>query len=294
MICAPFVQVEALFLRAQEAGVSVAIAQDSSSVQKVINPSFQTHWGGRLTVGAHLPQDEWVIAVSFLHYHARVTEEFKGAQFFPTWTHPALTANGGFVDEVRSRWRLHLGWLDLQLTRCWPLSPCVEVSPFVALRGAGIRFKSRIDSQGGTLFPDALDDLSMKNKFWGIGPLVGVESVWRVIGDFGLFARGSCSLLYGSTYLHQDETVTGSMQNRINLFDQFHQIRKIVEMSIGLTLSHCFGCVEWQGNVGWDLSLLFGANQAVHFCNAQMEGKLFGHQGDLILQGLTMSLGIAF
>jgi len=294
---APFIQVEALYFQARETGTSVAIYQQEPSSRlengKVIHPSFKTHFGGRIQGGLFTPEDNWEVSIQFLHYHARVTEEFKEGIFYPTWVHPAKDS-GGYVDQLRSRWRLHLGVLDLMLAKGWDVSACLQLKPYAGLRFAGVRFKSRIDYRGGTLFPGAEEDISMKNKFWGVGPLVGIESLWRLGESFGLFAKAGCSLLYGNTYIHQDEEETGSDQGKIKLYDEFKQTRKIAEMGIGFDLRHCIGCSQLYARVGWQLYFLLGANQALRFVDSSMEGNVVGNLGDLILQGLTFGVGLNF
>lgn len=290
------IQVDALYFQARENGVSYAIEQKKSSpflsCGKVLEPDFKTHWGVKGKFGIDLGHDCWKIWLQFLHYHARVTEEKSDGCFFPTWGHPQRLGEG-YADSVRSRWRLHLGIADLFLSRPWAISDCVELLPYFGLRFAGVRFKSRVDYRGGTLFPGAEEDLSMKNKFLGIGPQLGAEALWHFSHGFSLYTRGSGSLVFGEFYIHQDENRTGESDG-IKFFDEFWQTRFLLEMALGLEFRSCCGCVELYGRVGWELYLFLGQNQSVRFVSETMPGKFVTNQGDLSLQGLSLSFGIGF
>ncbi|NGX37894.1 MAG: hypothetical protein K1000chlam2_01062 [Chlamydiae bacterium] len=280
-----FVQAEALYFQARESGVSYAIVNE-----RVVHPDFQSRFGGRAKIGVDLGHDCWQLWVQFLHYHARTTEKKVGKEFFPTWGHP-LRGAGGHADEVFNRWRLHMGFLDVNLACPWGVSECLELWPFWGLRFAGVRHKLRIDYRGGTLFPGVEEDLSMKNKFWGLGPEMGVEAFWRLNSWLRIFSRGACSLLFGEFYIHQDEESRGKKEaGALKFYDEYDQTKKVLEMSLGLDFQYC----QFYARVGWEIYLLMGQNQLVRFVDESMPGKFVGNLGDLSLHGLSFGLGLKF
>lgn len=290
-IPAPFIQVDALYFQARESGVHYAISADSG---EVIEPDFRYHLGARIKAGFDLHHDEWQLFVQFLHYHARLKEETDQGMFFPTQGLPEK-GSGGYAESVSSQWRLHLGLADLSLARSWIISPVLDLQPYFGFRFAMVRHKSRIDYEGGTLFPGAEEDLFMKNKFWGFGPQMGVETVWRWFPSFGFFLRSACSLLLGEVYFHQDEETTGNREERLRFFNQYPQTRQMVEVALGLDVRHCFTgrCLELYARLAWEMYLLWGQNQQASF-TSNMPGKFFANQGDLTLQGVSFGIGLAY
>ncbi len=282
------VQVDALYFQARENGVSYAMVDG-----KVQNPDFNNRFGARARVGIDLHHDNWQLWAQFFHYHSRISDNRSDKEFSPTWGQPAFNP-GGFVDHVDNLWRLHMGLLDLNLTRCWAVSHCLKLWPFWGLRYSEIRHKLKVNYQGGTLFPGGGEFFSMKNKFWGGGPNFGMETLWHFTDWVGMFARGGCTLSLGMLYIHQDEMIsTGDTQ--FKLIDKFYQTRKILEMALGLDFRYCINCTaELYARIGWEAYLLYGQNQLPYFVDDQMTAKFVNNQGDLSISGLSIGLGICF
>ncbi|NGX46047.1 MAG: hypothetical protein K940chlam2_01229 [Chlamydiae bacterium] len=264
-----------LYWTARETGTAFAIKDG-----RVLHPSFKSHFGFKALLAVPLPHDGWQLALQFTHFHARVTETLSGGTFLPTWTHPAL---GGptTVSEVFSRWRLHLGVGDLILSRCLPISDWLSLTPIVGLRAAGIRFKTRVDYQD--------DDLSMKNKYWGVGPRFGFESEAAFTTHWAFYGRWALSTLWGEYYIHQDEELA---HGKLKYLDGYWAAIAIKEMALGLQWEHYFwkSCASLRLRLGWEMHLFPSQNQWVQFPSGAMPAKTIGNLGGLSLQGLTLGL----
>ncbi len=265
------VEAEALYFNAQETGVSYAIVDE-----RVVNPNFNKRLGARVGIGIELGEESWELGLQFLHYHARVTDRKRG-DLYPCWGHP-LHLNGETFDQAENLWRLHLGFLDATLSKGWSISSCLHLTPFTGLRYAEVRHKLKTDYQG-----TISEKLCFKNKFWGVGPGVGLEGIWRILDYVGIYSRGAFHLVYGQFYIHQD-------MNGIKLFNSFFQTQGMFETAAGLDM-------KWNqlhARIGWELHLLLGQNQLVRFVDDVTVGKFFSHLGDLSMQGLTLSLSLEF
>lgn len=183
------------------------------------------------------------------------------------------------AEEATSRWRLHLGWVDLTLGQRLGL-----LTPYFGLRAAGVRIKSRVNYI--ELGPHANEELSMKNKLWGVGPLMGIALKWPWVDWIGAYAKGATSFLMGSFYIHQDEEDRAAPTLRSKIKNQFDQSVGLWEAAAGLFLRR--GIVE--GRVGWQLYLFSGQNQAIQPTVTHVISNL----GDLSLQGWTLSLLFEF
>ncbi len=255
----PFdIQADALYFQARENGASYAIHEE-----RVLSPDFQSHFGARARVKFVLPHDCWEVMAEFLHFHARTRSEKTGISLW------GFSQDEG---EISNLWRLHMGLADLLLERVWCISPCFSLQPFWGLRYGEIRHKLKQNA-----------DISMKNKFWGVGPEVGFEGVWAFCSWLKLYARSAFSLLFGDLYIHQDIAP-------VKFFDEYSQMKNMLQTALGLRLGG--SCVY--GQVAFELFLLPGQNQLVRFVEENAPGKVVTNQGDLSLHGLSFGLGVEF
>lgn len=279
------VEVDALYFQAREVGVQFAVQKN-----KVLNPDFQTQFGARAKVAFTLPHDNWELWVQFLHFHARTTEEKQGGPFLPTEGIAQLLPEGSAAN-VRSRWRLHLGFFDALLSRSWCVGEALNLWPLFGARIAGIRHKSRIDYGMAA----GVYDLSMKNKFFGGGPYLGANAVWQLTKPVGLFFHAAYSLLVGGFYVHQDEQLIGS-GDKFKILDLHPQIQSVWETAVGLDFRMLVtkSCMELFFTASYELYLLFNQNQQLRFPSSSMPGKMLSNQGSLSLNGLSVGLGLNF
>lgn len=187
-----------------------------------------------------------------------------------------------------------MGLADVAASRYFSVCGCLELWPYFGLRYAEIRHKLRIRYQGGTAFQDATDFVEMKNKFWGLGPIGGLEALWSFNSWLGLFARGAASLPYGKFYVHQNEGLVGQPHD-LDYYNRYHQLAFIVEGALGLDFrfrSDC--CIGFYGRVGWEVYLFLGQNHFARFLSQEIPGKFIAEKGDLSLHGVSLSLGVFF
>jgi hypothetical protein len=266
--------VDLLYWSAQENDLAYAVSEEA-----VKEPHFDSDLGFRLGFCYELPHDRWQIRLSFTHLHTKARHSAEG-ELFPLWAKSNLL-EGSFVDEAEMRWRLHLGLVDLECAKELKVSRCLRISPYVGVRSAWIRQKDKIVYKGGDLFAGGEDEVSMKNKFWGMGPRLGGSTEWILGGCFSLVGNAALSLLYGEFYVHQDEDATVGVLQRVKEHDIFHQSSLVTDLALGL---------QWkrEGTIlrgGYEQHIFFGQNQLLHF-----EGNTIVSSGEpLSLQGWTLS-----
>ena len=277
-----------LYWTARSTGTAFALKETAPGIFKAVNPNFKTHFGVKAMGAVPLCHDGWQLGMQYTHFHARVTETLSDGPYLPTWSHHALVG-AGTVDEVHSRWRLHLGFGDVFLSRCLPISAWLSFTPFAGVRCAGIRFKTRINYLGGTLFPDQEDDLSMKNKFWGVGTRLGFETEAAMTLHLAFYGRWALSSLWGEFYIHQDEE---SNSGKLKYLDEYWTLIAIKEMALGLQWGIYFWkyCASLRLRLGWEMHLFPSQNQWVQFVSSQMPAKTVSNLGGLVLQGLSLGL----
>lgn len=250
---------DALYFQALENGIAYAKHEE-----KILSPDFKTNFGLRAKIQFLLPHDCYEISVQFLHFHARTKTKKEDGEFSSLWSFSSKP-----LFSIDNMWRLHLGLADLFLTRTWKISPCVSLFPFWGFRYGEIRHKLHQN-----------ENVSMKNKFWGIGPQIGCRINWNLWNRFFLFGKNSVSLLYGKFYIHQDIEA-------VKFFDVFRQTAGIYEFALGLSLEK--GNVY--GQIAFEVFIFPSQNQLVRF--GQLSNYA-GNQGDLSLHGLSFGLGMNF
>ncbi len=269
---------EILYFQARESGTAYAFNTQAFA------PHLPHQLGGRAALSCNCCHDGWELRIQGLIFHNRANDELKKPAF-PTWIAPSQFSEPLLASSTLSRWRLHLGWVDLLLTRPFPW-----ITPYFGLKGAGVRQKSRIDY---FLTTGRTEELSMKQKFWGIGPVMGVSSSWNLGHHFSLYGQAAASLLFGSFYLHQDEEEVGNRASRLKLLNRFALTRAILEAKTGLSYRYCLERAAFAIRVGWEIDLLPGQNLAMNFTD-QSPGHFISNLGDLSLQGWTFALSVDF
>jgi hypothetical protein len=281
-----FVQAGYLYWWTDVDGIAVATREE-----KVVNPEVKPDSGFKLGVGAYLPHDGWDFALKLTHLHSRAPVRAEG-QLTPLWGVPQ---GSGFADHVRGHWRLHFALIDFELGRNFYVSRALMMRPHIGLRYGIIRQKYLIHYTGGTLFPDAEDYVSMKNKYLAPGVRTGVDLGWEIIGGFGLYSNFAASLLYGQVYVHESEKVSNEEEKRMNIFDKFVMAKPILDLGVGFRYETSLFQERYDLllQAGWESHLLFAQNQLFHFLGDHATGFANEH-GDLSVQGLTFSLLLSY
>lgn len=253
------IYLDALYLKPNQNGVSYAFYEE-----KILSPDFKNQWGARLAIGGTTSHDGFQISTQFLHYHARIRHaRIRHARIRSEET----------LGVFSHLWRLHLGVFDLFLSRYLPISSCVSLTPFCGVSYGEIRHKIKQDS----------DFISMKNKFWGIGPMVGVKGNWSFSSWCSLYMQSTFRLLSGRFYVHQDV-------GNINFLEEFFQMASVLETFLGFQ-------VCWKSffmDTAFALFLFPKQNQLAHFATNGIPGNYITNQGDLSLCGLSLGLGMYF
>lgn len=298
-----FIHPDIFYWNVRENGLSYAIENEGSTTiadhGDLKDPRFEWNLGFKFGVGYNFHHDRWDLFLNLTHIHVKGfsnADAVDGKVLFPIWTNAATQTGPGYVTRIRGNWRLHFGMVDLELGRQLQASTWLSLRPHIGLKAAEIRQKYKFLYRGGTLFPVGEDELSMKNKFWGIGPRVGLDTLWGLGYGFSLYGNAAVSLLYGMFHVHEGESATIGIEDRLIVFHRFKLTRAITDLMLGICWEYFFHRDRFRLvlEAGWDQHLFFGQNQFFRFVNPQMQGALVGNQGDLSLQGWTWGFRFDF
>src|ERR1700722_9617511 len=217
-----FADAAMLYWKASEAGLSYAV-KSSSTVE---NPKFEWDFGFKVGMGYRIPHDRWDVKLQFISFQTHTDNEKKG-ELVPLWQ----MAGPSIVEKIDLHWRLHLGIVDLLLGKLYVPAKTLFLTPEIGIRAGSVRQKYYLD--------DNVDGVvHMKNKYFGVGPNVGLLGQWSWGGGWSLCARSFLSLLFGEFYVHQSEYM--GKEQILKLHDIFVSSAPIFEMGAGICWEHCF------------------------------------------------------
>lgn len=297
-----FTEGSLLYWQAQEGGLSGVIKSSSpfqlTSHSSVKNPKFQWDVGFRLGVGYRFlaNEDELVLRFTSLQTHTdQINEAKKEEALFPCWS----LKDGMFFNDVNKsqmHWRLHLGVLDLGLARSFYLIEHVKLKPQIGLSTAWIRQKYSVGYQSENGLPDSEEEIRMKNKFWGIGPLFGMGIDWEMKRKVVLFGQLLARAFCGQFYLHQDEDLLRSQNKLLGVHHIFNLATTALETTVGLSWTHIFirSMKQLKISIALDQLLFSSQNQFMHFVEPQAKGIFISNQSDLSIRGIEGSFRFDF
>ena len=271
-----YIGAELLYWRAFQNGLDICVPTDVSDTVtdgEVIStfrgeghePNFEWHPGFRINVGFEMPScNKWDIATTWTHFHSHVHGSHHGD---------------------RPHWNINLDVVDVVAGYRLDLGDCFTVRPFAGLRVARIDQKIHIvDFADGTDFGDLIsEDVNNKERFRGIGPLLGLEANWNMGCNFSLYANASISWLYGKFHVRQTEfeDVVGA-SNFCEVEKHLNGTQAIADVGLGIRWQTCF-CMNTQ------LIIQLGLEHHRYF-----DHNRIGCYGDLSFDGLNLGAGLAF
>ncbi|MEI8300607.1 MAG: Lpg1974 family pore-forming outer membrane protein, partial [Chlamydiota bacterium] len=228
-------ELDFLYWSAKQEGNNYAVTGTANTVPGTVNPntglisptitstgkvySFKptAKPGFKLTVGMNWEYDSWELFAnySYLHgsQHSSVASSSVNTGIIPLLSYAPnnsvlassvfYTPGGavGFVSEAKASWSFFYNNINLELAKSIPLFSYFVLHPHFGFQAswqkqhfhASYYVSSLINSSTNLGNNQAI----FSQKFWGIGPRVGFDSLWQCCNHLGFFANTAFSLLYG-------------------------------------------------------------------------------------------------
>jgi len=300
-----FVTGDLLWWQAHVNGIPYAIKNEGSSVfvsdGKVKNLNFDWDFGFRVGLGVNLPHDGWDIYANWVRFYTDASSHASADAddtIFTTNTNAATSPTTSSVTYASDKWRLHLNIIDLEMGREFFVSKWVTLRPFIGARSAWINQRIKTELSGGNIAAGSTDLVRWRDKFWGMGLRTGLNTQWGIGSGFSLFGDAAISILFGHFRIHEKEKVTSSTSStsRLNLKDSFYQAEPVTDLAAGLRYDVMFDEDNYHFGIqaGYEQHLFFSQNQFLTSCDDVYDGKFFANQGDLSLNGWTLSARFDF
>lgn len=258
--------------------------------------NFQWDYGFRVGMGYNLIYDQWDTALYWTWFRtdAKHTIPFEPdaiikPEFF------AAFLSGDTPHSMSGKWSLVLNMFDGELGRSYWVSEYLSLRPFLGLKGGWIH--QSIDVQYADLtMNNVLTHHSgtehLKNNFWGIGLLGGVNTQWNFrtfgcqcfnfFGDFSMstmWGSWSCDDVYTNTASHTSSVNTDSSTLGALMFRGF--------MGLGWDVLFCESGSHFSAKLGYEMQ--FWLNQ-LRIATFQLQRL----HNDLTLQGVTLNCRFDF
>lgn len=262
-------------------------------------PGFDFSWdyGFRVGAGRDLEYDGWDTTLYWNWFRTKATHEIPPG--LNTFIQPEFFAgflSGAEPQSVIGTWSLLLNMFDWELGRVYWVSNNVSLRPFLGIKGGWIHQSIQTD------YYDLILDFiiptehsgheGLKNNFWGVGPLGGVNTKWKVgdfkshffdiFGDFSLatmWGSWSCSDLYKDTLSQSYSVITKNSSLGALMFRGFLGIGW--EVDLGANESH------FSAKLGYEMQLWLNQLRISTF-------QLQRLHNDLTLQGITLNAQFDF
>jgi hypothetical protein len=297
-----FADAAMLYWQASEGGLGYAV--ESSSLHQlaphaeVETPEFEWDFGFKLGLGYRFPHDRWEFIVAFTSFQTHTDNHKKvhgGNVLFPLWQR-SVAGGPFFAEEIKVHWRLHLGIIDLMLSKSYLLTKNLSLTPQVSLRAGSFRQKYNLGYSGGSFSLSGNVLVNMKNKYFGIGPHAGLLGEYLINRNLSAFAKSSFSLLAGEFYIHQDEYSKNGKEKIVGVRDIFPATAAVCDSCAGMRWqrSFCRTLKRLQLELAWDQLLFFSQNQLMRFASAHQQGIFFSNQGDLTVYGIQFNMRFDF
>ncbi|MBI2743773.1 MAG: hypothetical protein HYX48_07655 [Chlamydiales bacterium] len=269
--------------------------------------NFNWDFGFRVGAGRNLEYDQWDTQLNWTWFR---TEAHKEIHLLPEFIsiagkiliteeiHPEFFAadlGSNFAESAKIRWSILFNMFDWELGRTFWVSKGLSLRPFIGLKGGWIDQSIHVNYKNliiANAFTSSSAKEQVKNNFWGIGPVGGVNTKWKLrnfgthfpslFGDFSiatLWGTWSCSDVYKET--------TGK---RVSVH----------------TRNSTLGALMLRGflGTGWDVDIKKGRSHFSTRVGYEMQlwvnqlrvatSQLVRLHGDLTLQGVTLNCRFDF
>ncbi len=310
-----FVTGDLLYWQAHEDGLPLFVKNDNFNTNLNHSTAEGLRWdwnfGWRFALGYNTGHDGWDISATWLHFNTEANKHEKAHNsevLWPSLSHPAEEVPGGPLigagpfQKAKAHWAMNLNQIDLDLGREFYVSKWLTLRPHLGLRTAWVRQHLKVHynrlSDGAGSFSSGIDDhIKMETSFWGIGLESGINTQWGLGRGWSIYGDAGFAFLYG---FHEpdrkDEVRFGIELDWVNMDWSSRTTRAIADLGLGLRFDSWTNDerIHFRIQAGWEHHIYFSQNQFARFVDDVAIGNFIGNQGDLTLQGWTLSARLDF
>ena len=286
-----FITADFLWWKLYEGGTAYLLRSKNNTGAlpvKGIVRHFNFDWepGFKVGIGYLFELDGWDTNLEYTYYNTHAHHSSSFHYLFPLIGDESLQ-----LIKSKGHWNVHFQNLNFLLGRNYFLSRAFAVHPLFGLDAAWIEQHRRCH-----FVTSSSDHISLKsrNDFWGIGPILCLNSRYYMGKDYSVYGNVSGNLLWGIFHIKEKETNTTSNKQFYNFHDHFHRIVPSVAFALGLCYETDFADDSYHFllKAGYENQYWFRQNQLPQF---DVHANTFHKNAeDLSMQGLTVELRLDF
>lgn len=216
----------------------------------------------------------------------------------PAWQIP-LFLNPQY-DSGFEVWNLSMNLIDWDFGRGCNIGGRHSVRPFIGIRGASIKQAVDVDylNQPGSdrgFFPSTFVDESIRS--WGIGPRLGAVLNLDLHKGVRFIAGGEWDILYTQYRIKSSQKSDTVLSNQyIIIMDNINYLRAHTNIDLGFAWGRFFCDHKFHLDLLADYSfqVFFDQNMFPSIASAEAVGKITIPNGNLYIQGLTLTIRFDF
>lgn len=308
-------------------GLGTTGIQEPNIKGDFIESKFGFKPGFKVGLGLNLQTDDWDGYAEYTRVHGDTDTSSNGPLSTPsilaTFAHPFLTlstgnllGSGQVFNTVSSSYRNNLDFVDAEMGRTYYVGRRLIFRSAWGARGAWIQQNIHVRYNNITTayatdpstviasLPSSLN-VYQRSHSWAVGPRAGLMMDWMLGCGFRFFGSGYGDLLY-TKYKLQDKSVLMPRITNTNVLvgqsvsiitkDRPRGIRAHLDMEMGLGWGSYFDNNNWHFDLsaayGWQV--FFDQNMFRHYTTASMIGSNVVPNGNLYVQGLTVTARLDF
>ena len=269
---------------------------DNTSSWEPVNFNFDWDYGFRIGAGYDLAYDQWDTALSWTWFRTNSSHSIPynpNATINPEFFAAFLTYD--IPKSMDAQWSILLNMFDLELGKNYAVSKDLSLRPFIALKSGWINQSIHVHYYNLTNTHSSTgNDASehLKNNFWGVGPLGGINTTWKVRNFkshfFSLFGNFSMATLWGewdcSDVYKNTLPKTSTIDMKVSAIGAL-MFRGF--MGIGWDVDIQKGKQHFSTNLGYEMQIWLDQLRIATF-------QLQRLHNDLTLQGITFNCRFDF
>lgn len=265
------------------------------------NVRFKFDPGVRVTLGARPHYDDWHIDLTWTHFNTSAhddtdfDDDITDQNVYSFYAIPPFSGMGTPGPNAKARWQAWYNTLDLDLSRAFAVSKYFGFKGHVGVRNLWLREKYRNHFIGNSVQTSApfftfYDTFGIsREKIWGIGPMIGLDSIWKVYRGFSLFGNAMFSMMYSnvnSTF--KAFVLTSPAVKLTSKHSHFHAVLPEIDLLVGGQYDAFFVDDRYHLNIrlGWEFRNLFNTDA--------LFGSATAYADSFMLSGLTTGFCFEF
>ena len=267
---------------------------NSTTDQFVAFENVAYHFSPGFRVGAGLgPESEWGVKLSYTRFYT-TTEETAAGIVTPVFLGNRLSLflmNPSNYDSGSVQSVIDYNVLDLDFGKSFCPVESLQVRPVLGLRGAWINqtFDTEFQGTWPQLSLVQTSDEHITNRFWGIGPKLGIEN------SLNLWSGEKCQIDLAVNFY--TAYLLGCWAINDVTIDTKNGVPSRFEVPID---DRRFGALTFQAMVGvnlkygnWNVTAGYEFNDWLNQCQI-FDDATGPHNNDLVVQGLSIRVGYRF